>query len=131
MIDDGNDSAIFTWGLNNSDGRLGLGSVPATPKDKSLYTEAVARSPKIASDKRSLKGIRESSTVEIPLHCYEPTQITLPLAELSLLGKEAREVGGARWKFGEVECGDEALYVALIQEDLGERVKGEEEEANY
>lgn len=105
--------------------------MPATPKDTSLYTEAVARSPKIASDKRSLKGIRESSTVEIPLHCFEPTEIALPLAELNLLGKEAMEVGGARWKFGEVECGDEALYVALIQEDLGEAVKKEEEEANY
>ena len=114
--------------MNNSDGRLGLGSVPATIKDKSLYTEAVARSPKIASDKRSLKGIRESSTVEIPLHCYEPTQIALPLTELELLGKKAREVGGARWKFGEVECGDEALYVALIQEDLGDGVKKEGEE---
>lgn len=129
--DDGNDSALWTWGLNNSDGRLGVGSIPSTIKPSTPLNKAVANLSRLPSDKRSLRGIKESSSVEIPLHIYEPTQVKLPLEEMKLGGLESLEDGGARWKFGEVECGDEALWVGLIQEDLGDGTKPETEEANY
>lgn len=113
--DDGVDSAIFTWGLNSSDGRLGVGSVPS----RTLPTPATpARpQPQLASDKRSLKGIRESSSIEIPMHIHLPTQIVLPLPALGLLGVEGRGTTSAlEWDVGEVECGQDELWVSLIAE---------------
>lgn len=44
----------------------------------------------------------------VSMHVYEPTELVLPLQELGLAGEEAE------WSFGEVECGEEALWVGLI-----------------
>lgn len=121
--DDGNDSAIFTWGLNSLDGRLGLGSIPST-------TAAIDPRLLLPSDKRSLKGMRESSSVETPMRIYEPQQVTIPLESLGLEGIEgAGREGWVRWKLGEVEGGEESMWVCLVRElkegessDVPERV---------
>jgi hypothetical protein len=91
--------------LNNHDGRLGVGNVAIASTAAGALAEAYP------SDKRSLRGIRDSSVSRIPIHIYEPTKLVMPLKDLKL-GEE----DGPRWMIGEVECGEEALWVEIIQE---------------
>ncbi|ORY79291.1 regulator of chromosome condensation 1/beta-lactamase-inhibitor protein II [Leucosporidium creatinivorum] len=88
--DDGNRSSIFSWGLNNQHGRLGVG--------------ALARS--------SLPSPNASGAPpppQVPMHVYEPTELVLPLKELGIEGRE--------WELGEVECGQDALWAELTEFD--------------
>lgn len=80
FADDGPATTIFTWGLNNTAGRLGVGG-----------TEKVV----------------------VAMHVYNPVEVELPLRELGL---EAE--GGGGWDLGEVECGMDALWVELVEEEV-------------
>lgn len=107
IIDAGDETAIFSWGLNNHDGRLGVGnlSAEATPAQTATSFDPTP------ADKRSLRGIRDSSISRIPMHVHTPTELPMPLSEIGL-GDER----GARWMIGEFEIGEEAMWVEIVQE---------------
>ncbi|KAM0788346.1 hypothetical protein ACM66B_001487 [Microbotryomycetes sp. NB124-2] len=84
--DDGNESRLFTWGLNNVHGRLGVGSL---------------------SHKRP--GATEPGQLAVPMHVYEPREINLPLRELGLVR------GQGDWHIGQVELGEHSMWIELRQ----------------
>ncbi|GAA5841146.1 hypothetical protein JCM5353_008977 [Sporobolomyces roseus] len=89
-------SKMFSWGLNNSQGRLGTGS---------SYSG----------------GGGERPEVRVEGNVKEPRELVLPTKELGL------EEEGSEWGIGEVELGDEGMWVVLeeMRREEGER-DGEE-----
>ncbi|KAK4058370.1 hypothetical protein OIO90_000528 [Microbotryomycetes sp. JL221] len=84
--DDGNQSRLFTWGLNNVHGRLGIGAL---------------------SHRRA--GASEPGQLAVPMHVYEPREVQLPLRELGL------NRGEGEWRLGEVEIGEQTMWVELLE----------------
>lgn len=107
VIDDGDDTALYSWGLNNHDGKLGVGSLTTSP----IPSAAAIESSYGPSDKRSLRGIRDSTISRIPMQIYEPIEMIMPLGELGL-----GDGKGPRWRLGEVEMGEETTWVEILQE---------------
>lgn len=102
-VDAGPNSKLYSWGINNTYGRLGVGVLPSPPPPNG-HSPKATRPPPI-----------------IPQQVYEPTLLRLPLRQLSLEGdtEEGRQVDReepAMWEFGEVECGADALWVGLEEE---------------
>lgn len=87
-LDAGTASSLWTWGLNSAHGRLGVGTI------------ASAAPPTLAS---------AAKPPTVLMHVYEPKELVFPLQELGLGGEEAE------WSLGEVECGEEALWVGLVE----------------
>ncbi|GAA5951146.1 hypothetical protein JCM8115_005068 [Rhodotorula mucilaginosa] len=91
--DAGPESAIFTWGLNSTHGRLGLGT--------------------LASSRRSFDPTKPPA---VNMHVHVPEEVALPLRELGLDGTVAgRE--SVRWRLGEVELAMEGLWVGIEAEE--------------
>ncbi|KAK4051884.1 hypothetical protein OIV83_002589 [Microbotryomycetes sp. JL201] len=82
--DNGNESRLFTWGLNNVHGRLGVGSL---------------------SHRRP--GASEPGQLAVPMHIHEPREVELPLRELGLAA------GQGDWHIGEIELGEQSFWVEL------------------
>ncbi|GAA5928361.1 hypothetical protein JCM10213_005716 [Rhodosporidiobolus nylandii] len=95
--DAGSHSALWTWGLNNVHGRLGVGALSSTASS--------ASSPASSSDRFASR--RSSPTLQLPTHVYEPQRVELPLQELGL------RLGKGEWGLGEVELGEEAMWVGV------------------
>ncbi|GAA5968733.1 hypothetical protein JCM11641_000713 [Rhodosporidiobolus odoratus] len=103
--DAGSSSALWTWGLNSPHGRLGLGTLPPSPSSSSSppfpsSSDRFSRSP--------------SPQLNVPMHVYEPTRVELPMRELGL--GEGGE-GEGEWRIGEVETGEEGLWVVVQADD--------------
>lgn len=93
ISDAGPESAIFTWGLNSTHGRLGLGT--------------------LASSHRSFDSTKPPA---VNMHVHVPEEVALPLRELGLDGTVAgRE--SVRWRLGEVELAMEGLWVGIEAEE--------------
>ncbi|GAA5885643.1 hypothetical protein JCM6882_007509 [Rhodosporidiobolus microsporus] len=113
--DAGTDSALWTWGLNSPHGRLGLGSLPPSPSSSSSAAST---------------RFDPSALPSVARHVYTPTRVDLPLQQLALgvparaeggeFGREAKggEGGeeGERWELGEVEVGEEGMWVEVREE---------------
>lgn len=102
--DDGTNSAIYSWGLNNSHGRLGIGALVPPPLANSTASK---------------------DRIGIPVqHIYVPTELDLPKHQLEpvLDRNEERE-----WSLGEVTLGQEALWVEMKEVLIGDEGRGREE----
>lgn len=86
--DEGVASSIYSWGVNSSHGRLGVGTSPVA-----------ARVP----------GASAPSLPTVPHHVYEPTRLALPLMEMGIVE--------SRWALGEVECGEDALWLTVAESE--------------
>jgi len=88
----GGGGKLWSWGINNKFGRLGLGSISRVGKDDT-----------------SQRGMRVEPFV------LEPREVEIPLREMGLL--EENERGEEKdWKLGEIELGDEGMWVEIREE---------------
>lgn len=94
LTDDGKRSSIFSWGLNNQHGRLGVGTVPASARAAPSSTPPAPT---------------------VPMHIYEPTELALPIQKLG--------VNDGDWELGQVECGQDALWLELREFDAQNEVE--------
>jgi hypothetical protein len=89
LADDGNTSSIYTWGLNNIHGRLGVGTLPPSPS-----------------------AAPSNNMLTLANLIHTPTKLILPLEGLEL----GTNAGDQAWEVGEVECGHEALWVGIVKQ---------------
>ncbi|GAA6062705.1 hypothetical protein JCM10212_002256, partial [Sporobolomyces blumeae] len=130
---------LWTWGLNNPYGRLGVGiSSPTLRESRRRVRTSENGSEGIDADleregKESNEATRESSVTDrIERHVYEPREVEIPLERI---GIERRYDGGARhdgddqgqhepgrrveptrdWALGDVELGQDTMWVVVDQ----------------
>ncbi|GAA5849583.1 hypothetical protein JCM8547_000504 [Rhodosporidiobolus lusitaniae] len=107
------DSALWTWGLNNLHGRLGLGALPSSP------TSSSPSSSPSPSSRFSRRDSSEAPPAPVQRHVCEPTRVDLAPAVRSLgleLGRRRDGEEGGRWRLGEVELGEEGMWVEVKEE---------------
>lgn len=91
--------------MNNQFGRLGLGST------SSSRTSTLSNSGTGGGENRALR---------IEDHVDEPKEVRLPIRELGLeeevVDEEGMGGGKKKWRLGEVELGDEGMWVEVREE---------------
>ncbi|GAA5949831.1 hypothetical protein JCM21900_004216 [Sporobolomyces salmonicolor] len=94
--DAGPASAIWTWGLNNLYGRLGVGSV----------------GPARGGGGGGGGRFDPAAPPRVQMHVYEPSEVEVPLRALGL-DRAPSGASASEWRFGAVELGEEGMWVAL------------------
>ncbi|GAA5887220.1 hypothetical protein JCM16303_007381 [Sporobolomyces ruberrimus] len=100
----GGGGKIWSWGLNNQFGRLGLGT---TSSNHSPSNSGAG-------------GGGENRALRIENYVDEPKEVRLPIRELGLeeevVDEEGMGGGKKKWRLGEVELGDEGMWVEVREE---------------
>ncbi|GAA6027647.1 hypothetical protein JCM8097_007963 [Rhodosporidiobolus ruineniae] len=104
--DAGTDSALWTWGLNNRHGRLGVGTLSPSSPSCSSSSSYSSSAPSPPPSSRFSPSARAEVLPSVPMHVYEPTRVALPVGRLGL-----EEEGG--WRLGGVELGEDAMWVVV------------------